>query len=84
MTVKPQLGFLFPLVLTQSSEMRVLPLSLWAFHVALSRYRLGWRAVIATIVAGIVFHAFMIGSLPVFLAGGALQSAVRPPLVAGL
>jgi hypothetical protein len=46
------------------------PLSLWAFHVALSRYRLGWRAVIATIVAGIVFHAIMIGSLPVFLAGG--------------
>jgi Protein of unknown function with HXXEE motif len=29
------------------------PLSLWVFHVALSRYRLGWRAVIATIVAGI-------------------------------
>lgn len=46
------------------------PLSLWAFHVALSRYRLGWRAVIATIAAGIVFHAIMIGSLPVFLAGG--------------
>ena len=45
------------------------PLSLWVFHVALSRYRLGWRAVIATIVAGIVFHASMIGSLPVFLAG---------------
>ena len=40
-----------------------LPLSLWAFHVALSRYRLGWRAVIATIAAGIVFHAIMIGSL---------------------
>ena len=47
-----------------------LPLSLWAFHIALVRYRLGWRAVIATIVAGIVFHAIMIGSLPVFLAGG--------------
>ena len=31
-----------------------LPLSLWAFRVALSRYRLGWRAVIATIAAGIV------------------------------
>jgi hypothetical protein len=44
------------------------PLSLWAFHVALSRYRLGWRAVIATVVAGIVFHAIMIGSLPFFLA----------------
>lgn len=46
-----------------------LPLSLWVFHVALSRYRLGWRAVIATIAAGIVYHAIMIGSLPVFLAG---------------
>ena len=47
-----------------------LPLSLWVFHVALSRYQLGWRAVIATIAAGVVFHAIMIGSLPVFLAGG--------------
>jgi hypothetical protein len=46
-----------------------LPLSLWAFHVALSRYRLGWRAVIATIVAGIVYHAIMIGSAAVFVAG---------------
>jgi hypothetical protein len=45
------------------------PLSLWAFHVALSRYRLGWRAVIATIVAGIVYHAIMIGSAAVFVAG---------------
>ncbi len=26
----------------------LLPLSLWAFYVALDRYRLGWRAVIAT------------------------------------
>jgi VanZ family protein len=46
-----------------------LPLSLWVFHVALSRYRLGWRAVVATIAAGVVYHAIMIGSLPVFLAG---------------
>ncbi len=45
------------------------PLSLWVFHVALSRYRLGWRAVIATIVAGIVYHAIMIGSAAVFVAG---------------
>lgn len=49
--------------------MLFVPLSLWAFHVALCRYRLGWRAVIATIAAGIVFHAIMIGSLPIFLAG---------------
>ncbi len=46
-----------------------LPLSLWAFHVALSRYRLGWPAVIATIVAGIIYHAIMIGSAAVFVAG---------------
>lgn len=46
-----------------------LPLSLWVFHVALSRYRLGWRAVIATIVAGVVYHAIMIGSAAVFVAG---------------
>jgi Protein of unknown function with HXXEE motif len=45
------------------------PLSLWVFHVALSRYRLGWRAVIATIVAGVVYHAIMIGSAAVFVAG---------------
>jgi hypothetical protein len=46
-----------------------LPLSLWVFHIALSRYRLGWRAVIATIVAGIVYHAIMIGSAAAFVAG---------------
>ena len=45
------------------------PLSLWVFHVALSRYRLGWRAVIATIAAGIVYHVIMIGSAAVFVAG---------------
>lgn len=45
------------------------PLSLWVFHVALSRYQLGWRAVIATIVAGIIYHAIMIGSAAVFVAG---------------
>jgi hypothetical protein len=46
-----------------------LPLSLWVFHVALSRYRLGWRAVIATVVAGVVYHAIMIGSALLFVAG---------------
>jgi hypothetical protein len=45
------------------------PLSLWVFHIALSRYGLGWRAVIVTIVAGIVYHAIMIGSAAVFVAG---------------
>ncbi|MDP1752428.1 MAG: HXXEE domain-containing protein [Reyranella sp.] len=46
-----------------------LPLSLWAFYVALTRYRLGWRAIIATIVAGIVLHAILMGSLIAFLRG---------------
>jgi hypothetical protein len=46
-----------------------LPLSLWVFHVSLSCYRLGWRAIIATIAAGVLYHAIMIGSLPVFLGG---------------
>jgi hypothetical protein len=45
------------------------PLSLWVFHVALSRYRLGWRAVIATLVAGVVYHVIMIASAAVFVAG---------------
>jgi hypothetical protein len=46
-----------------------LPLSLWVFHVALSRYRLGWRAVIATIFVGVVFQTIMIGSAVAFVAG---------------
>lgn len=46
-----------------------LPLSLWAFHVALARYRLGWRAVGATVAAGIVLHAVLLGSLIAFLRG---------------
>jgi hypothetical protein len=46
-----------------------LPLSLWAFRVALGRYRLGWRAVAATVLAGVVLHAVMIGSLEAFIAG---------------
>ena len=46
-----------------------LPLSLWAFYVALTRYRLGWHAVIATVAAGIVLHAILLGSLIAFLRG---------------
>jgi hypothetical protein len=46
-----------------------LPLSLWVFHVARSRYGLGWRAVIATIFAGVVFQTIMIGSAMIFIAG---------------
>jgi hypothetical protein len=37
--------------------------------VALGRYRLGWRAVAATVLAGVVLHAVMIGSLEAFIAG---------------
>jgi hypothetical protein len=46
-----------------------LPLSLWVFHVALWRYRLGWRPVIATVAAGIVLHAILMGSLAAFIGG---------------
>jgi hypothetical protein len=46
-----------------------LPLSLWAFHVALGDARLGWRAVIATVVAGVVFHAILMGSLRAYIDG---------------
>ncbi|MPZ32868.1 MAG: HXXEE domain-containing protein [Rhodospirillales bacterium] len=46
-----------------------LPLSLWAFYVALAHYRLGWRAVIATVAAGIVLHGILMASLLAFLAG---------------
>jgi hypothetical protein len=46
-----------------------LPLSLWAFRVSLERYRLGWRAIIATVVAGFVLHAVLLGSLLAFIAG---------------
>ena len=66
-----------------------LPLSLWAFHVALSRYRLGWRAVIATVVAGVVLHAILMGSLLAFLhglIGSGLLDVIQflNPLLAGL
>jgi hypothetical protein len=46
-----------------------LPLSLWAFYVALVHYRLGWRAVIATIAAGVVLHGVLMASLLAFIGG---------------
>ena len=46
-----------------------LPLSLWAFRVALVRYRLGWRSVIATVVAGLFLHAVLVLSLKAYIAG---------------
>ena len=45
------------------------PLSLWTFQVALARYRLGWRGVIATVLAGILLHAILLGSLRAYLGG---------------
>lgn len=46
-----------------------LPLSLWAFRVALVRYRLGWSSVIATVVAGLFLHAVLVFSLKAYIAG---------------
>jgi hypothetical protein len=66
-----------------------LPLSIWAFHVALKRDDLGWRAVIATVVAGIVLHAILLGSLKAYIAGAIGVVAldiiqVLNPAIAGL
>jgi len=66
-----------------------LPLSLWAFYVALARYRLGWHAIIATVAAGFVLHAILMGSLLAFLRGliGSTELDVIQylnPLIAGL
>ncbi len=46
-----------------------LPLSLWAFYVALTRYRLGWRAIVATVVAGVALHAILLGTLLAYVGG---------------
>jgi hypothetical protein len=46
-----------------------LPLSLIAFAAAMTRYHLGFRAVLATVVAGLVLHAIMVGSLLGYLRG---------------
>jgi hypothetical protein len=46
-----------------------LPISLWAFHVSLTHYRLGRRAIAATIGAGVVLHGILMASLFAFAAG---------------
>lgn len=46
-----------------------LPLSLLAFAAAITRYHLGVRSVLATLFAGAVLHAIMIGSLMSFANG---------------
>lgn len=45
------------------------PLSLWAFRVALGRTDLGWRVVAATLAGGVVVHAVLMLSLRAWLAG---------------
>lgn len=66
-----------------------LPLSLWAFHVALMHYRLGWSTVLATVFAGVVLHAILLSSVKAYIAGligivvlDAIQ--VINPLIAGV
>ncbi|MGO2048078.1 MAG: carbohydrate ABC transporter permease [Brachybacterium tyrofermentans] len=61
-------GFLFPLVLTQSSEMRVLPLSLWAYQ---GEFTTNIPAVLA---------AVMLSALPILV----LYIAGRRQLISGL
>lgn len=53
-------GFLFPLVLTQSSEMRVLPLSLWSYQ---GQFSVNVPAVLAAVVLSAlpVLTAYIIG-----------------------
>jgi hypothetical protein len=46
-----------------------LPLSLLAFAAAITRYHLGVRAVLATLFAGAVLHAILMGSLVQFVNG---------------
>ena len=54
---------------TLTAVVLFLPLSLWAFYVAAGDDRLGWRTVVATVVAGIVLHGILMASLLAFLAG---------------
>jgi raffinose/stachyose/melibiose transport system permease protein len=61
-------GFLFPLILTQSPDKRVLPLSLWAFQ---GEYTINIPAVLA---------AVMLATLPLLV----LYAVARTQLVSGL
>jgi hypothetical protein len=67
---------LIPAVLAQSYNpglltalVLFLPLSLIAFAAAMTRYHLGLRAVLATLFAGVVLHAVLMGSLMSFVNG---------------
>jgi hypothetical protein len=46
-----------------------LPLSLFAFAAAMTRYHLGFRAVLDTAVAGVILHVVLVGSLMGFIRG---------------
>jgi len=46
-----------------------LPLSVLAFAAAMTRYHLGFRAVLATVVAGVILHAVLAGSLLGYIRG---------------
>ena len=66
-----------------------LPLSLWAFRVALVHYRLGWPTVLATVFAGLALHAVLLLSVKAYIAGligiVALDTIqVINPLIAGV
>ena len=53
-------GFLFPLILTQSSNKRVLPLSLWSYQ---GEFTLNVPAVLAAVVLSVIpiFVTYLIG-----------------------
>lgn len=53
-----------------------LPLSLWAFRVALRRPDLGWPAVAAALVGGVAVHAVLMISLKAYLAGWLGENAL--------
>lgn len=53
-----------------------LPLSLWAFRIALRRPDFGARAVAATILGGILIHAVLMLSLKAYLAGWIGETAL--------
>lgn len=66
-----------------------LPLSLWAFRVALATPGLGRRAVIATLAGGVALHAVLMLSLKAYLAGWIGETAliaiqIANPVLPGL
>ncbi|GGC48327.1 HXXEE domain-containing protein [Chelatococcus reniformis] len=53
-----------------------LPMSLWAFRIALRRPDLGPRAVAATLAGGVALHGVLIASLAAYLAGWLSEAAL--------